>query len=183
MLGAIPFAYLVGRLRGIDIRQHGSGNVGATNVMRVFGPATGVAVLVLDAGKGFLATWLGMASGETTGAICGLAAILGHTFTPFLKFRGGKGVATALGVLLTLVPKIALGCLAVFGLAVAVSGYVSVGSIFAAIGLPIFMFYWQQPPVYQIFAVIAAGFVIYRHIPNIKRLLAGQENPIRGKRT
>lgn len=178
ILGSIPFAYLAGRLRGIDIRRHGSGNIGATNAFRVLGPAMGATVLLLDAGKGALATWLGLPYGDTAAVIAGLAAILGHTFSPFMKFKGGKGVASGAGVVLTLVPDVGLICLILFGLVVGITKYVSAGSILVAIMLPILMVFLGKPLSYQIFALATAAFVIYRHIPNIKRLMAGQENPI-----
>ncbi|WP_417999840.1 glycerol-3-phosphate 1-O-acyltransferase PlsY [Heliomicrobium modesticaldum] len=180
-LGSIPFAYLVGRLRGIDIRQHGSGNVGATNAFRVLGAGFGALTLILDAGKGALAAWLGLANGETMAVIAGLAAILGHTFSPFMRFKGGKGVASAAGVVLLLVPDVTLICLLAFGLAVFLTKYVSVGSLTAAALLPLLMFFLDKPLPYQLFALVTALFVIYRHNSNIRRLLAGTENPITRK--
>jgi acyl phosphate:glycerol-3-phosphate acyltransferase len=126
LMGAIPFAYLAGRaLRGIDIRRHGSGNVGATNVMRVLGKGPGAAVLALDMGKGALAAaWLpGLAAPplEAWPAVLGLAAVLGHSYTCFLGFKGGKGVATSAGVLLGLAPVATLGALLAFALVLAFS--------------------------------------------------------------
>ncbi|KAB2954584.1 glycerol-3-phosphate acyltransferase [Heliorestis acidaminivorans] len=179
-LGSIPFAYLAGRLRGLDIRQHGSGNIGATNAFRVLGPFMGTVVLLLDAGKGaVVALWAITSFGETVAVIAGLAAILGHTFSPFMKFKGGKGVATAAGVVITLIPDIALICVLLFATIVALSKYVSLGSITVAITLPLLAFFFNKPLAYQIFSLATAVFVIYRHIPNIKRLLAGEENSIR----
>ncbi|WP_438266912.1 glycerol-3-phosphate 1-O-acyltransferase PlsY [Heliorestis convoluta] len=179
-LGSIPFAYLAGRLKGLDIRQHGSGNIGATNAFRVLGSAMGATVLLLDAGKGVVATlWAFSYAGETAAVIAGLAAIMGHTYSPFMRFKGGKGVATAAGVVITLVPEVALICIILFAIVVAISKYVSLGSIVVALALPILIFLFNKPLSYQIFALATALFVIYRHVPNIKRLLAGQENSIR----
>ncbi|WP_235910684.1 glycerol-3-phosphate 1-O-acyltransferase PlsY [Heliobacterium mobile] len=182
-LGSIPFAYLAGKAKGIDIRKHGSGNIGATNAFRVLGATMGAAVLLLDAGKAALATWLGQPYGGTMAVLAGLAAILGHTFSPFMKFKGGKGVASAAGVVLTIAPLIALICLAAFALAVYLTSYVSVGSILAAVLLPVLMYFLGKPVAYQVFALAVSLFVIYRHRSNIKRLMEGTENPIRRKTT
>ncbi|WP_131919808.1 glycerol-3-phosphate 1-O-acyltransferase PlsY [Heliophilum fasciatum] len=181
VLGSIPFAYLAGRLRGIDIRQHGSGNVGATNAFRVLGAPLGALVLLCDASKGALAAWWGLAQGELIAVLMGLAAILGHTFSPFMRFKGGKGVASAAGVFLLLAPDVMGVTVVLFLASVLLTRYVSVGSMLASVTLPALMVWWDKPFPYQIVAVVTGAFVFYRHIPNLQRLLAGQENPIRRK--
>jgi glycerol-3-phosphate acyltransferase PlsY len=194
-LGSIPFGLLVGRLGGIDVRQHGSGNIGATNVWRVLGPKWGGATFLLDAGKGFAAVriaeniawarvpqpvpedYLAYAS-----VFAALACILGHTFPVWLKFKGGKGVATSLGVLLAVVPPLATAVvLAVWVLTFAFSRYVSLASILAALALPLTVgallhFHEIQGRVYLAFACAAAFLVVRRHRENIKRLFAGTEH-------
>lgn len=187
LLGAIPFAYLAGKtLRGIDIRQHGSGNVGATNVLRVLGKGPGAVVLALDMAKGWLAAaWLpGLAASpfEAWPAVLGLAAVLGHSYTCFLGFKGGKGVATSAGVLLGLAPVATLGALLVFALVLGISRMVSAASLLAALVLPPLA--WQQhgagAPVFWLGLGLAV-LIWVKHIPNIKRILAGTESRIGGK--
>lgn len=187
LLGAVPFAYLAGRLlKGLDIRQHGSGNVGATNVFRVLGKGPGAAVLALDMAKGWLAAaWLPSLAPLPTAAwpaLLGLAAVLGHSYTCFLGFRGGKGVATSAGVLLGLAPWATLGALLVFALVLGLSRMVSAGSLAAALALPPLA--WRQhgleAPVFWLSLGLAA-LVWVKHIPNIRRILAGTENRVGGK--
>lgn len=195
VLGSIPFGLLIGRLRGIDIRQHGSGNIGATNVWRVLGPKWGGATFLLDAGKGFAAVvvaqnilwqraprpipedYIAYAS-----VFSALACILGHSFPVWLKFKGGKGVATSLGVLIAVMPPLATGIvLGVWILVFALSRYVSLASILAALALPATvgaLLYTGALPsrIYFAFACAAAFLVVRRHRDNIKRLFAGTEN-------
>ena len=140
LLGSIPTSFLMGKLvKGIDIRKHGSGNVGATNALRVLGTKIGVITLVIDIGKGFLAIIAGRMLIENATHLlligCGLCAILGHIFTVFLKFKGGKGVATSAGVFIALTPLPVAIAFGVFLVTVAFSRYVSLGSILAAIAL------------------------------------------------
>ena len=184
LLGSIPFGYLIGRMGGIDIRQWGSKNVGATNVARVLGFRRGVLVFVLDTLKGAAA--VGLLGRGFTGwfalnpSLClvlsGAAVVLGHTFTCWLQFKGGKGVATALGAWLVLAPIATLIALAVWILLVAVWRYVSLGSIVAAVALPcvlVALNYSRLDAVlpHLVFAILLTVLVIVRHTSNIGRLL------------
>jgi glycerol-3-phosphate acyltransferase PlsY len=195
LLGSIPFGLLLGRLGGVDVREHGSGNIGATNVWRVLGPKWGGTTFLLDTAKGFVAVRLAENIAyhrvphpvpedylAYAAVFAALACILGHTFPVWLKFKGGKGVATSLGVLLAVVPPMATGVvflvwLVVFG----ISRYVSLASILAALSLPIAVGALQllgelQGRVYMTFACAAAFLVVRRHRENIKRLFAGTES-------
>src|SRR5690242_3692456 len=149
ILGSIPFGLLVARLfGGRDIRNSGSGNIGATNVARAVGPAAGILTLLLDTAKGALAVLLGGPYSEhssTAAMLLGLAALLGHCFPVWLKFKGGKGVATALGVFLMLAPLAALGALLVFILVTIAWRYVSLGSVSAAAAMPLLMYFLWAP--------------------------------------
>lgn len=184
VVGSIPFAYLAGRSCGIDLRQHGSGNLGATNVVRVMGARIGLVVFVLDAAKGalpvlFLPRWTASPLVPVVVAIlCGVAAIAGHTRPIFLKFgRGGKGVATAAGVFLALAPVQTLLTLSIFAVVLLSSGYVSLGSLISAIMLPVLLgiTVGVHSPLFVISAVVAA-FVFWTHRANIARLRRGEEN-------
>jgi len=177
LLGAIPFGYLAGRLKGLDITRTGSGNIGATNAFRSLGPAAGLTVLLLDAGKGFLAAYLGLRLGgtELLAVSAGGVAVLAHSYSVFLGFRGGRGVACAAGVLLYLMPMVIAIELTVFIVLVAVTRYVSVGSITVAVLLPLVIWFCEPKLPFLVFGLLAGGFVTYKHIPNIKRLLAGTE--------
>ena len=191
LIGAIPTGFLMGKwLKGIDIRKAGSGNIGATNVFRILGPKPGAAVLALDIAKGFLAVvllpgLLGLPKGGWEPLAGGLLAVLGHDYTCFLKFKGGKGVATSAGVLLGLAPFSALGALAVFAVVFWATRMISVGSLSGATALPLLM--WAVfneghnpilglPQPVLILAVVLSVFVWITHIPNIKRILKGEEN-------
>lgn len=177
--GAIPFGYLVGRLRGIDIRQHGSGNVGFTNVWRTLGIGPAAVVLAGDLGKGFLAACIGFQLGGEIGALVGgLAAIVGHTLSCFIHFKGGKGVATGAGVLLYISPITFLACLAVLVLLCITTRYMSLGSICAAWIAPLALYLTHAPNAYILGIGAAALYVIYLHIPNIRRLMKGTENKL-----
>lgn len=194
LLGSIPVGYVLVRvLKGIDVRQYGSGNFGATNVFRVAGPPAGIVVLVLDVLKGvFVVTVIAdFLLRNQPGfdhilvrLILGLACVCGHNWTIFLKFKGGKGVATSAGALLGLSFKIpSLGliaglCLGIWLLVVLVTGFVSLSSILAAFALPVFMLVFSQPFKLLIFAVALCLFVIYRHKSNIRRMLRGEERRI-----
>jgi glycerol-3-phosphate acyltransferase PlsY len=190
LIGSCPNGYLVSRARGIDIRQHGSGNIGATNVLRVLGKKWGYLVFALDAQKGFLAVWfaLGFAASawfsivrpEIAGIAAGLACILGHTFPVWLHFCGGKGVATSAGVLLGLMPLAVISVFAVWILLFKLTRYVSVASIAAAAALPIFVGLYLQLKALTgaslfPFSILIAGVVIWRHRSNMQRLLRGEE--------
>ena len=187
ILGSIPFGLLIARLRGRgDIREAGSGNIGAANVTRVVGVGAGVLTLLLDAAKGFLAVWLAWRfTGEniTWVTVAGVAAILGHLFPMWLRFRGGRGVATAAGVFLLICPQAVAGAIVLWILVVAFWRYVSLGSIAAAAALPLFTYLlWapgHAPPlVVSAGVLVAAGLIIWKHRPNIDRLLAGTESKL-----
>lgn len=191
LLGAIPFGVLIGKSRGIDIRAGGSGNIGATNVMRLVGKSWGILTLVLDALKGLgavlLARWAGADAPEWLGLACGCAAILGHSFPVYLKFKGGKGVATSAGVLIGVAPAAFGVGIGVFAILFALFRYVSLGSIAAAIVVPVASFLFEQakdePNYFTTYVLVVLGVVvIWRHRANIGRLLAGTENRIGGVR-
>lgn len=184
LLGSIPFGYLLVRLaRGADIRAAGSGNIGATNVSREAGLGLGLAVLALDAGKGALAVWL--VSWLTVGEIkmmsaAALAAVAGHCFPVWLKFRGGRGVATGAGAFALISWTAVAAALAVFVVVVVVWRYVSLGSILAAGSLPLLIYFLYAPgfapPLAVTLATIAAAaMIILKHSGNIRRLAAGTE--------
>ena len=178
-LGAIPFGYIVGRCSGIDIRQYGSGNVGFTNVWRTLGIGRAAVVLAGDLGKGWLAACIGFQlMGEMGALVGGLAAILGHTFSCFINFKGGKGVATSAGVLLYFSPLTVLVCLVVLTTLCLTTRYMSLGSICAAWVAPLVLYVTHAPTPYTLGIGAAALYVIYLHIPNIHRLMKGTENKI-----
>lgn len=184
LLGSIPFGLLVARFRGIDIREHGSGNIGATNVWRVLGRKWGLLVFALDALKGWLAVDLAMrwlpAPGPEGAVLSGLAAalacVLGHSFPVWLRFRGGKGVATTAGILVSLMPLAAGVALVVWGAVFFLGRYVSLASIAAAVALPLGVALLGGGRYLLAFSVIVAALVIWRHRSNIQRLRAGTEN-------
>ena len=188
ILGSIPTSYIMGKLiKGIDIRDFGSGNVGATNALRILGTKVGVFTLIMDIGKGFLAVNIArMIISEPTDLILiltGLFAIIGHIFTIFLKFKGGKGVATSAGVFIALVPIPVALALFVFLFTVWLSKFVSLGSILAALTLfvsELIINIWLSFAELEIliFTFIIALFIIIRHKANIQRLINGNENKI-----
>ncbi len=187
--GSLPFGYLAGRWRGIDIRQHGSGNIGATNVMRVLGKGIGIPVFVLDFLKGLLpCLWVKAQGAESwVWVATGLAAILGHMFTPWLGFKGGKGVATAAGVLAGVAPVPVLGGLGLWLLFFFTTRYVSLASMMAGVGVAATMAVQMAvsgrwDPVLLGFGVLLMLLVILRHRGNIARLLAGTEPKAGAKR-
>jgi glycerol-3-phosphate acyltransferase PlsY len=181
LLGAIPFGYLLVKLRtGQDVRASGSGNIGATNVLRTTGRAAGVATLALDIGKGYLAVWL--ASLLTQGSalwmsLAALAVMAGHAFPVFLRFRGGKAVASCVGAFLCLSPLPLAVSLVIFVVTVAVTRYISLGSVLAAGCLPLAVWLISHPPLPVLAAALVAGaFIIWRHKSNLQRLRAGTEH-------
>lgn len=179
LLGSIPTGYLAGRMRGIDIRTVGSGNIGATNVFRVLGKPAGILVLVVDGLKGYAAcAWVAERFGEAEGLriTAGLAAILGHNFTCWLRFRGGKGVATSAGVLAALVPGALIIILSIWIIAFALTRYVSLASLAAAFALPFATWITRHSPSLTIVTGAMAALAIYKHRSNIQRLLHGTEN-------
>lgn len=185
LVGSIPFGLLVGRwLRGVDIRQHGSGNIGFTNVLRILGPGPAVLVLVADVGKGLVPVAVGQrmlgpshpAGIEWWVLGAGLAAILGHSFSVFCGFRGGRAVATSFGVLLGLCWPAAAVALGVWGLVVATTRYVSLGSIIGSLSVPCYLALTRRPPSWVAFWAAISALIVARHIPNLRRLLAGTES-------
>lgn len=178
LLGSIPTGLLLGKLYGIDVRKEGSGNIGATNLYRTVGRKVGLWTLLGDCLKGMLpvlVAWkLGMA--EPMQAWIGLAAFCGHVFSVFLRFKGGKGVATALGVFLALAPLAVLGALAVFVLLVLIWRYISLGSIVAAAVMPLIIYFRPHSNGLLAATALISVIVIVKHHTNIKRLLAGSEN-------
>ena len=181
LLGAVPFGFIAGRRRGIDLRELGSKSIGATNTMRALGVPTGVTVLLLDASKGFVpvaaAKWLGLGGGWVVAV--GLCAVLGHIYSPFVRFKGGKGVATSLGVLIALSPTVAGITVLVFLAVAAATRWVSLGSILAAIAqAALFFVITPGERAFQAFGIIVAVFVIFRHRSNIARILSGTENRV-----
>ena len=206
LLGSVPFGYLVAKAKGIDIRSVGSGNIGATNAMRVLGKPAGIFVLLMDALKGYIACSLipplifntlaphfygpavffqtepvGMQ--ERFFAIAGICAVLGHNYTCWLNFKGGKGIATTAGVYLALAPWAVLVSLIVFILLVLLTKYVSVGSIAAAVALPVTV--WTMTPHNILLGIVTTALgalAIYKHKGNIQRLRAGTENRLGTKK-
>jgi acyl phosphate:glycerol-3-phosphate acyltransferase len=177
LLGSIPTGYIVGALSGIDIRKVGSGNIGATNVARVVGKKRGLLTLIVDVGKGFIpvfvAGWLELS--HTAVALVAILAFLGHLYPVFLKFQGGKGVATALGALLALAPMGTVILMVVFALVAVSSRLVSLSSIVAALAAPITLWSLFYPPSVIATGVFFAVMILVRHRDNIQRLFAGTE--------
>lgn len=190
LLGSVPTAVWTGKIfHDIDVREHGSGNAGATNVIRVLGWKTGVPVLLLDILKGWLAAmlplFLNVAENESAALtnmqiIAGIAVVLGHIFPLFAGFRGGKGVATISGVLLAIHPLLTLSCLGVFICILLITGYVSVSSMSAGVTFPLFLFIFFDTPslFFKIFSVLVALALLFTHRKNIKRLLRGEESKL-----
>ena len=188
LLGSIPTSVWIGKtFHGIDVREHGSGNAGATNVIRVLGWKTGIPVIIVDIGKGWLAAYLPVlfnlaepGSGQliTLQIFTGLASIVGHVFPVFAGFRGGKGVGSTFGVLLALHPLLTLSCVGVFLIVLFLTGYVSVSSMSAGLAFPILLFTVFDTPslTFKIFSVFVAIALILTHRKNIKRLLKGEES-------
>jgi len=192
--GSIPFAWLIAKAKGVDIRTVGSGNVGATNVARSIGPVWGVLTFVLDAVKGaapalvapaVVRQWTGEAAPPALGLVCGLAAVAGHTWPVFLRFKGGKGVATSAGVLLAAAPGAAAAGLAVWLAAAFVFRYVSVASIAAAMATPLaaWILYGAADRVRPGLLTAMGALIIWRHRSNVERLLAGTEPQIGGRKS
>jgi acyl phosphate:glycerol-3-phosphate acyltransferase len=179
LLGSLPFGYWLPLIfRGEDIRASGSGNVGATNVFRVYGRRLGTAVVLLDIGKGFAAALLGLwAGGALVGVLAGAAAMLGHARPVFLRFeKGGKMVATAGGAAFALAPLAALCCVAVWVMAFLLTRYASVASIVTALALVLFVWLFGSPWPVVAFAVAGASAIVLLHRHNLRRLFAGTEH-------
>jgi acyl phosphate:glycerol-3-phosphate acyltransferase len=190
LLGSIPAAVWIGkRFHNIDVRQHGSGNAGTTNVIRVLGWKTGIPVLLIDISKGWLAASLpvifSLAEPGSTSIInlkilAGVTAIIGHIFPVLAGFRGGKGVATVFGVLFALQPLLTISCSGVFLAVLLITGYVSLSSMSAGIAFPVFLFAFFHTPsfVFKIFSILVAIALIVTHRKNISRLLKGEESKL-----
>ncbi len=187
LIGGIPFGYVLVRLTtGKDVRSTGSGNIGATNVLRTTGRAAGVATLLLDGAKGYLAVFLAAKMTDDDPLFMSLAALAvmaGHAYPVFLKFQGGKAVATFIGAFLYLTPLPLAAVLVLFVIAVAVTNAISAGSILAAGTFPLGVWIISHPPAPVLIASLIAGaFIVYRHKSNIDRLRAGTENRFSWKR-
>jgi glycerol-3-phosphate acyltransferase PlsY len=180
LAGSVPFAFLVARRRGIDLRRSGSGNVGATNVLRTSGVALAVTAMVLDATKGAVAVLIAqqLTEGPATPVAAGLAAIIGHIYPVWLQFRGGKGVATAAGVFGVLTPLALAIAAGVFVIAVFVTRYISVGSVAGALTLATAAVFDDPPTAVVAGAIVAALVIVHRHRGNLSRLAAGTERRI-----
>ena len=182
--GAIPFGYVTARmLKGIDIREHGSRNVGASNVFRTVGRVAGLVVLALDAAKGCLPTLLlpsilRLNDPQLGAVVCAAAAISGHIWTPFLRMRGGKGVATSCGTVLALTPGGFALAFVAWVAVVSVTRYISLGSLVGSIVLLVYVFAADTHTALRVFAVIIVVLIFVRHRSNIRRLLSGTENRI-----
>lgn len=179
LLGSIPFALIAGRLHGVDLREAGSGNLGATNVFRTLGRTAGVAVMVLDIAKGAAAVLVAVALTDNPWPLAaGALAILGHVFPVWTHFRGGKGVAVGAGAMIGLVPSASGVLLVLWILLVVFTRYVSVASIAAALAAAPLAYVFGAPWSYVVFIALAGVFVIYKHRENIVRLAHGDESRI-----
>lgn len=191
LTGSLPTGYLAGKAQGLDIREHGSGNIGATNVFRILGKKAGAMVLILDAFKGFASCywfpalvasqgWVSSGDPEATKRLleltAGIAAILGHNYTCWLRFKGGKGIATTAGVFLALAPSAVLLTIAAWLVVLAVSRYVSLASISAAIILPCLVCWRTRSTLLTVVTAMIGALAIYKHRANIRRLLDGTEH-------
>jgi len=181
LLGSIPFGLLLTRFAGLDdIRGIGSGNIGATNVLRTGRKSLAATTLLFDAGKGALAVWLGNYYGPDIAIVSGLGAMLGHLFPIWLRFSGGKGVATALGVILALSWQTGLAVLAVWIAVLALLRYSSLAALVASLAAPVIAYMLSTPQIME-FCVIICALVWFRHIGNIRRLFRGEESRIGSK--
>jgi acyl phosphate:glycerol-3-phosphate acyltransferase len=191
LLGSIPTGFLMGKARGIDIREVGSGNIGATNVLRILGKPAGIFVLLADAAKGWLAAfvlarllaaWFDPAGIDGFAICAGVAAILGHIYPCWLSFKGGKGIATSAGVLIAWVPLPLLIILTIWIVVFAFSRYVSLASICASFALPFAAWIVGESVTIVLVTAALAVLAIYKHKSNIQRMLKGTENRIGTKR-
>jgi len=182
LLGSIPFGYIVGKLfKKVDIRELGSGNIGATNVFRILGPSLASLVLIGDIGKGIFSIYLVQylnIDNLLILTIAGLAVICGHDWSLFLGFKGGKGIATTFGVVFALNPTISILALIIWGVVLITTRYVSLSSIFAVISIFIFTILFKQPYEYIIFSAIILVLGIFKHKENIERLKSKKERKI-----
>jgi glycerol-3-phosphate acyltransferase PlsY len=179
-IGAIPFGVIIGNICGIDVRSVGSGNIGATNVWRALGPKWGAISFSLDVLKGvagpFIARMLLGEGAHIEIAACGVLAVLGHTFSPFLKFKGGKGIATSLGAMLGMMPIVGVLIAAVWCVFLAITRMVSAASVIACVVLPVLAYvFYPKMPAFIIVATLMGIVAFVKHIPNLKRIAAGIE--------
>lgn len=176
LIGSIPNAFWIGKVfKNIDIRQQGSGNVGATNAARVLGYKYGFMTLVLDVLKGAIPTYIGYKMGANLGIYAAICAIIGHSYSIFLKFKGGKAVATTVGIFLIISPYSILALLVVFFAIVFLTGYVSIASMVSALCLSVTVYLFKGTTPEIIFSIIIGLFVIYKHKSNIKNLINKKE--------
>jgi acyl phosphate:glycerol-3-phosphate acyltransferase len=188
LVGSVPFGLLVGKIAGVDVRSAGSRNIGATNVNRLLGKKFGIITLICDCLKGYLpmffAAWMvgNSVGGEIVILCCGVSAVVGHMFPVYLGFKGGKGVATGLGVFLFLSPLAILISLVVFVVTVAISGFVSAGSLLSSGLIPLWLFFLDAPVATIITAAIVAALIWLKHHENIVRLLKGEEKSWKTKK-
>jgi len=184
LLGSIPSGLVLGKLRGLDVRRYGSGNIGSTNVLRTVGIKEGVIVLVADVLKGVAAVLMGRyiigtPAGEMAG---GLAAVIGHDWSIYIRFQGGRGVATAAGALIVMAPVVAGAGIGIFIVVVALTRYVSLGSMTAALGavaiIGALTALDREPVEYLIYIGIAAALIVFQHRDNLARLLSGTESKL-----
>lgn len=191
LLGSISFSVIISKkMAGFDVREKGSGNAGSTNVLRTVGKKAAILTLICDCLKGVIAVLIGLLAGKIVKnldnallvQLAGIAVVLGHTFPIFFKFKGGKGVATSLGVLLVINWQIGLICLVFALVLMALTRMVSLGSVSAAVLFPVLTIFIRNhylvPGNYIVFGVILAAFVIFNHRENVKRLISGKENKI-----
>ncbi len=183
-VGALPFGVLVGRRLGVDVRTVGSGNTGATNVWRALGPKAGAAVFALDVAKGLFGPLFarGLHANENIVAVCAVTAVLGHVFSIFLKGRGGKGIATALGAIIGLNAPVAFLALALWGVVLGLSRFISLASVVAAASVLVLPWLLRVPLADGLVMSVMSVLAIAKHIPNMKRLLNGTEPKIGAKK-
>lgn len=178
LCGAIPTGYLIGKLKGIDIRQYGSGNPGTANVYRTLGKWPGIITFIVDFFKGNLPVLIALhlyPDKHLMIILAGALTIAGHIWTIFLNFKGGKGVATSAGVFMAILPWPTFVAFIAFSIAVWLTGHISVGSMTASIILPILCLVFKSPKSFTILAISVCALIFYTHIPNIKRIMAGKE--------
>lgn len=177
LLGSVPSGLIIGKLSGLDVRKAGSGNIGATNVARLLGKKVGLLTLVADTAKGLIPILLAQEIGlsDPISALVGIAAFLGHVYPIFLKFKGGKGVATGFGVLLGLAPLATTILLLIFAAVAVMTRIVSLSSMVSAVAAPLVLWLFYYSPTYIIMAALIAIMIVFRHYANIQRLLNGTE--------
>ena len=186
MLGSIPFGMLISRkIAGVDISQEGSGNIGATNVSRILGLKYGIATLALDSIKGFIPVYIAsslFSQNSALACLTGISALVGHMFSIFIKFRGGKGIATGLGIFLALSPYNTLICMILFIITVFVWDFISLGSIIASLTMPVIIFISNENSYLITSSAIMSLLICFKHRGNIQRLLKGKERKWRSSK-